>query len=32
VAIMENYQQPDGTVTVPAALRPYTAGLDALRS
>jgi seryl-tRNA synthetase len=32
VAIMENYQQPDGSVTVPAALRPYTAGLDALRS
>jgi seryl-tRNA synthetase len=32
VAIMENYQQPDGTVTVPAALRLYTAGLDALRS
>jgi seryl-tRNA synthetase len=31
VAIMENYQQPDGTVTVPAALRPYLAGLDALR-
>ena len=31
VAIMENYQQPDGTVAIPAALRPYLPGLDALR-
>jgi seryl-tRNA synthetase len=31
VAIMENYQQPDGTVTIPAVLRPYLGGLDALR-
>jgi seryl-tRNA synthetase len=30
VAIMENYQQPDGTVAIPAALRPYLPGLDAL--
>jgi seryl-tRNA synthetase len=31
VAILENYQQPDSTVAIPAALRPYLAGLDALR-
>jgi seryl-tRNA synthetase len=31
VAIVENYQQPDGTVAIPAALRPYLTGLDALR-
>ena len=29
VAILENHQQPDGSVTVPAALRPYV-GLDVL--
>jgi seryl-tRNA synthetase len=28
VAIMENYQQADGTVTVPEALRPYMHGLE----
>jgi len=28
VAIMENYQQEDGTVTVPAVLRPYLGGQD----
>ncbi len=27
VAIMENYQNEDGTITVPEALRPYT-GFD----
>jgi seryl-tRNA synthetase len=27
IAILENYQQPDGTVTVPEVLRPY-AGVD----
>lgn len=27
IAILENYQQPDGSVTVPGALRPYL-GLD----
>ncbi len=31
VAVLENYQQADGTVTVPAALRPYMGGVDALR-
>jgi seryl-tRNA synthetase len=27
IAIMENYQQRDGTITVPEVLRPY-AGFD----
>jgi seryl-tRNA synthetase len=30
VAILENHQQPDGSVVVPAALRPYLGGLEAL--
>jgi seryl-tRNA synthetase len=30
VAILENYQNADGTVTVPQALRPYMGGLDKL--
>ena len=30
VAILENYQQEDGSVQVPAALRPYMGGIDAL--
>lgn len=28
VAILENYQQPDGSVIVPKALRPWMRGLD----
>ena len=28
IAIMENYQQPDGTILVPEALRPYMGGLE----
>ena len=28
IAIVENYQQADGSVTVPEALRPYMGGLD----
>jgi seryl-tRNA synthetase len=28
VAILENYQQPDGSVVIPEALRPYMAGAD----
>jgi len=31
LAILENYQQADGSVTVPAALRPYMAGWNGLR-
>ena len=30
IAVLENYQQPDGTVTVPQALRPYLGGLERL--
>ena len=28
IAVMENYQNADGSISVPAALRPYMAGLD----
>ncbi|HMX15601.1 MAG TPA: serine--tRNA ligase [Rhodocyclaceae bacterium] len=31
VAILENFQNADGSVTVPLALRPYLGGLDTLR-
>ena len=31
VAVLENYQNADGSVTVPEALRPYLGGLEALR-
>ncbi len=30
VAILENHQQPDGSVRVPKALQPYLGGLDVL--
>jgi seryl-tRNA synthetase len=30
IAILENYQQRDGSVTIPAALRPYMGGLEAI--
>jgi seryl-tRNA synthetase len=32
VAILENFQQADGSVSVPAALRPYMGGVEALRA
>jgi seryl-tRNA synthetase len=28
LAILENYQQADGSVLIPAALRPYMGGLE----
>jgi seryl-tRNA synthetase len=28
VAVLENYQNPDGSVTIPDALRPYMGGLE----
>ncbi len=28
IAVMENYQNPDGSVTVPQVLRPYMGGLE----
>ena len=30
VAVLENYQQEDGSVTVPEALKPYMGGIEAL--
>ncbi|RLB78591.1 MAG: serine--tRNA ligase, partial [Deltaproteobacteria bacterium] len=30
VAILENYQQPDGTVIIPEALREYMGGLEVI--
>jgi len=30
IAVMENYQNADGSISVPEALRPYMAGLDRL--
>jgi seryl-tRNA synthetase len=30
VAILENYQQADGSVRVPEALRPYMGGLETI--
>lgn len=30
VAIMENYQQEDGSIVVPKALRPYLGGIDVI--
>ena len=30
IAVLENYQEADGTVTIPPALRPYMDGLDRL--
>lgn len=32
VAVLENYQQADGSVIVPEVLRPYMGGLDRLQS
>jgi len=30
LAILENYQQADGSVLIPEVLRPYMCGLDRL--
>ena len=32
VAILENYQQPDGSVIVPEALRPYMGGMEKIEA
>ena len=32
VAILENYQNADGSITVPGALKPYMGGVEVLRS
>jgi seryl-tRNA synthetase len=31
IAILENYQQEDGSIVIPEALRPYMNGLEAIR-
>ena len=31
IAVMENYQQADGSIVVPEVLRPYMGGVDVLR-
>ena len=31
IAILENYQQPDGSVVVPEVLRPYMGGIEVIR-
>jgi len=31
VAVLENYQQPDASITVPDVLRPYMGGMDTIR-
>jgi seryl-tRNA synthetase len=31
IAILENYQQADGSIVVPEALRPYMRGIDVIR-
>jgi seryl-tRNA synthetase len=31
IAILEQYQQPDGTVVVPEALRPYMGGIEVIK-
>jgi seryl-tRNA synthetase len=31
IAILENYQQVDGSVIVPEVLRPYMGGLEVIR-
>ena len=32
LAILENYQQPDGSVVIPEALRPYMGGLEKIEA
>ncbi len=31
IAVLENYQQPDGSVVVPQALRPWMGGIEVIR-
>ena len=31
IAVLENYQQADGSVVVPEALRPYMGGLTTIK-
>jgi seryl-tRNA synthetase len=31
IAVIENYQQPDGSIAIPAVLRPYLGGVEVIR-
>ena len=31
IAVLENYQQADGSVVVPEVLRPYMGGMDVIK-
>jgi seryl-tRNA synthetase len=31
IAVMENYQQADGSIVIPEALRPYMGGVEVIR-
>ncbi len=31
IAVLENYQQPDGSIVVPEVLRPWMGGVDVIR-
>jgi len=31
IAVIENYQQPDGSILVPEVLRPYMGGIEVIR-
>jgi seryl-tRNA synthetase len=31
IAVMENYQQADGSIIIPEALRPWMGGIDVIR-
>jgi seryl-tRNA synthetase len=32
IAVMENYQNEDGSITIPEVLRPYMGGLEKLET
>jgi seryl-tRNA synthetase len=32
IAVLENYQNVDGSITVPAALRPYMGGVEVIKA
>jgi seryl-tRNA synthetase len=32
IAVLENYQQPDGSILIPEALRPYMGGMEKIES
>ena len=32
IAVMENYQQPDGSVAIPDVLLPYMAGMESIKA